>query len=50
LTNTHDVVAIDAEVEREMVARTRRHACVRKLELRGDRRDDGLRPVAAGHR
>ena len=45
-----DVVAIDAEVEREVVACARRHARVRQVELRGDRGDDGLRAVAAGHR
>jgi hypothetical protein len=47
---THDVLAIDAEVEREVVARARRDAGVGQIELRGDRGDDGLRAVAAGHR
>ena len=45
-----DVVAVDAEVEREVVARARRDAGVGQVELGGDRGDDRLRAVAAGHR
>ena len=45
-----DVVAVDAEVEREVVARAGRYARVRQAALGGDRRDDRLRAVAAGHR
>ena len=33
-----------------MVARARRHAGIGQIELGGDRRDDRLRAVAAGHR
>jgi carbamate kinase len=44
-----DVVAIDAEIEREMVAGPRRHAGVRERVLGCDRRHDRLRPVAARH-
>ena len=46
----NDVLAVNAEIEREVVARTRRHARVGQVELGGDRRDDGLGAVAAGHR
>ena len=45
-----DVVAVDAEVEREVVARAGGHARVGQPVLGGDRRDDRLRAVAAGHR
>ena len=45
-----DVVAVHAEVEREMVARSRRDAGVGQSVLGGDRRDDRLRAVAARHR
>ena len=45
-----DVVAVDAEIEREVVARTGRYARVGQAALGGDRRDDRLRAVAAGHR
>ena len=44
------VVAIDAEVEREVVARPRRDAGVGQAVLGGERRDDGLRTVATRHR
>ena len=47
---TDDIVAVDAEVEREVVARPRRDAGVGQVELGGDRGDDRLRAVAAGHR
>ena len=33
-----------------MVARARRHAGIGQIELGGDRSDDRLRAVAAGHR
>ena len=46
---SHDVVAIDTEIEREMVTRPCRHAHVRESPLRGDRGDDRLRAVAARH-
>jgi hypothetical protein len=36
------VAAVDAEVEREVVARAGRDAGVGQVELGGDRRDDGL--------
>ena len=45
-----DVVAVDAEVEREVVARAGGDAGVGQTALGGDRRDDRLRAVAAGHR
>ena len=45
-----DVVAVDAEVEREVVARAGGHARVGQPAFGGDRRDDRLRAVAAGHR
>ena len=45
-----DVVAVDAEVEREVVARAGGDAGVRQAALGGDRGDDRLRAVAAGHR
>ena len=44
------VVAVDAEVEREVVAGPGRDARVRQVVRRGDPRDDRLRPVTAGHR
>ena len=37
-----DVIAIDAEVEREVVSGSRRHAGVGQVELRGDRGHDRL--------
>ena len=46
---SHDVVTVDAEIEREMITRPRRHAHVRESPLGGDRRHDRLRAVAAGH-
>ena len=45
-----DVVAVDAEVEREVVARAGGDARVGQAALGRDRRDDRLRAVAAGHR
>ena len=45
-----DVVAVDPEVEREMVARSRRDARIGEVELRRDHRHDRLRAVTAGHR
>ena len=45
-----DVVAVDAEVEREVVARAGRDAGERQVVLGGDRRDQGLGPVAARRR
>ncbi len=44
-----DVVAIDSQVEGEVVAGPRRDAGIGKPELGGDRRDDRLRAVAARH-
>ena len=46
---SHDVVAIDAEIECEMVACPGRHTHVRKSPFGSDRGDDRLRAVAAGH-
>ena len=45
-----DVVAVDSEIEREVVAGAGRDARVGQVELGGDRGDDGLGAVAAGHR
>ena len=45
-----DIVAVDSEIQREMVSRARRNAGVGQVELRGDRGDDRLRPVATRHR
>jgi hypothetical protein len=45
-----DVVAVNAEIEREVVAGTGGHACVWQPELGGDRGNDRLRTVPAGHR
>ena len=45
----HDVVAVEAEVEREVVARSRRDADVGDVAPGGDRRHERLRAVAAGH-
>ena len=45
-----DVVAVDPEVEREVVAGAGRDAGVGQAVLGGDRGDDRLRAVAAGHR
>ena len=47
---TDDVVAVDPEIEREVVARARRNAGVRQRALGGDRSHDGLRAVSPGHR
>ena len=44
-----DVVAIDAEVEGEVVPRTCRNADVGKTMLGGDRGHYGLRPITARH-
>ena len=44
-----DIVAIDAEVQREMITGPSRHTHVRKPPLGGDRGDDRLRAVSAGH-
>ena len=46
---TDDVVAVDAEIEREVVARARRDAGVRQSELGGDGSHDRLRAVSPGH-
>ena len=45
-----DIVAVDPEVEGEVVAGPGRDAGVGQAQLGGDHRDDGLRAVAAGHR
>ena len=45
-----DVVAIDPEIEREVVPGAGRDARVREVELGGDHRDDRLRAVSARHR
>ena len=45
-----DVVAIDSEVQREVVPGAGGNAGVRQPALGRDRRDDRLRSVAAGHR
>ena len=45
-----DIVAVDAEVEREVVPGAGGYAGVRQPALGRDRRDDRLRSVAAGHR
>ena len=50
LEGTDDIVAVDAEVEREVVAGAGGHARVRQPELGGDRGDDRLRAVPARHR
>jgi hypothetical protein len=44
-----DVVAVDAQVEREVVARAGRHARVGQVQLGGDHRDDRLRAVSSGY-
>ena len=46
---SHDVGAVEAEVEREVVARPGRHADVRHIVLHRDLRDEGLRSVSARH-
>ena len=43
------VVAVDAQVEGEVVAGAGRDAHERQVVLDGDRGDEGLGPVAAGH-
>ena len=50
LEGADDIVAVDAEVEREMVAGAGGHARVRQPELGGDRGDDRLRAVPTRHR
>ncbi len=45
----HDVVAVEAEVEREVVARPRGDADVGDVAPRGNRRHERLRAVASGH-
>jgi hypothetical protein len=45
-----NIVAVDAEIEREMVARPRRDAGVRNPGACGGGRHQRLRTVAAGHR
>ncbi len=45
-----DIVAIDAEIEREVVACARRNARIRQAGLGCCRCHDRLRPVPAGHR
>ena len=44
-----DVVAVEAEVQGQVVARAGRHDDHRQTELGGDGADHGLRAVAAGH-
>jgi hypothetical protein len=46
IEGTDDVVTVDAEIEREMVASPRWHARVWQRVLGGDRRHDRLRPAA----
>ena len=46
---SHDVGAVKAEVEREVVARPGRHADVWHIVLHRDLRDEGLRSVSARH-
>ena len=46
----HDVVAVDTEVEREVVAGAGGHAGVRQPTLGGDGRHDRLRAIPARHR
>ena len=45
-----DVVAVNAEIEREVIAGTGGHACVWQPELSSDRGNDRLRTVPSGHR
>ena len=45
-----DIVAVDPEVEGEVVAGPGRNTGIGQAVLGGDHRDDGLRAVAAGHR
>jgi hypothetical protein len=47
---TEDVLAIDPQIQREVVAGAGRDTRVGQPVLGGDRGDEGLRPVAAGHR
>ena len=47
--SANHVVTVDAEIQREMVARARGHARVWQRMLGGDCRHHRLRPVAAGH-
>ena len=44
-----DVIAVDTEIESEMVTRAGRHAHIRKSAFGGDRGDDRLRPIPARH-
>ena len=48
--STDDVITVDAEIQREMVAGARRHACVRQPNFGGDLSNDRLRTVPACHR
>ena len=50
LEGADHVVAVDAEVEGEVVAGAGGHAGVRQPELGSDRGDDGLRAVPTRHR
>ncbi len=50
IQSADDVVAVDPQVEGEVVPGPRGHARVGKVQLRGDRRDDRLRSIPAGHR
>ena len=47
---TDDVVAVNAEIEREVVAGAGRHACVWQPDFGSDLGNDRLRAVPAGHR
>ena len=44
-----DVVAVEPEIEREVIARARRHAHVCHVVLHRNRRDQGLGAVPACH-
>ena len=46
----HDIVAVHAQIEREVVAGAGRNAGIRKAVLGGRRRHDGLGAVPAGRR
>ena len=47
--STDDVVAVNAEIEREVVAGASRHACVRQPDFGSDLGNDRLRTVPACH-
>ena len=49
IQSAHDVIAVDAQVEREMIPGPRRDTRVRQVELGGDLGHDRLRPVPSGH-